>query len=74
MSRYSLLYFYGRDGYIMIGAELLTCSQVQAAFGIGKSTIYRWMDTNQFPRPVKLGPNRVAWKKNDLTSWFEKRS
>ncbi len=32
------------------------------------STIYRWMP-DLFPQNVKLGPNKVAWREEDIAEW-----
>ena len=46
-----------------------------AAFTGGKSrpTIYKWIHAGKFPRPVRLGPNTVAWRESDLVAWQEGR-
>jgi len=35
------------------------------------STIYRWMDLKIFPKPVKLGPNKVGWRTNTVLDWAQ---
>ncbi|MFV1976709.1 MAG: helix-turn-helix transcriptional regulator [Candidatus Scalindua sp.] len=41
----------------------------------GKSprTIYRWIELNLFPKPVKIGPNSVAWPESVIKEWGEER-
>jgi len=34
-------------------------------------TIWRWMRDGAFPRPVILGPNRVAWRESEVREWLE---
>lgn len=41
--------------------------------GLGRSTIYRLIADQRFPRPVKLGPRAVAWRRADLDRWSEAR-
>ncbi|MEX0686787.1 MAG: AlpA family phage regulatory protein [Balneolales bacterium] len=41
---------------------------------IPSSTLYRWMDEGKFPRPIKIGPRRVAFKMKDVESWLEEKS
>lgn len=36
-----------------------------------KPTIYRWAREGIFPKPVRLGPNSVAWRADDLRQWAE---
>lgn len=30
-------------------------------YGLSRSAIYRMMEKDQFPAPVKIGPRAVAW-------------
>ncbi|MDB9945046.1 AlpA family phage regulatory protein [Ascidiaceihabitans sp.] len=50
--------------------ELMTIHEVVVASKISKPTIYRLMKSGSFPRPVKLSPNRVAWRKIEILAWL----
>jgi len=52
---------------------LLRRPQVEARTGISRSTIYLWMENDDFPRPVKLGTRLVAWRESDITAWLDSR-
>jgi prophage regulatory protein len=41
--------------------------------GLSRSTVYRLIADNQFPRPVQLGPRAVAWRRVDVDAWSEAR-
>lgn len=41
--------------------------------GLGRSTIYRMIAKQQFPRPVRVGDRAVAWRQVDLDTWSETR-
>ena len=41
--------------------------------GLGRSTIYRMVADNRFPRPVRIGQRAIAWRQSDLESWSEAR-
>lgn len=43
------------------------------AGGVGLSTVYLWMAKGEFPKPVKIGANRVAWRLSDLEAWRDSR-
>ena len=45
--------------------ELLTISDVRQRLNCATSTIYRWMEKDEFPRPLKLG-GLVRWRNEDL--------
>jgi len=51
----------------------LRLPDVIAVTGMSKATIYRRINTSEFPRPYELGANSVAWKRSDVESWIESR-
>ncbi|KEO86035.1 hypothetical protein EH30_09300 [Erythrobacter sp. JL475] len=42
--------------------------------GLGRSTIYRWMDEGRSPKPVRLGARSVAWIEHEIDQWLISRS
>ena len=42
---------------------------------MSKTTIKRWVsdNDNDFPKPVKLSPRRIGWRKKDVVAWLEQR-
>ncbi|MEX0319032.1 MAG: helix-turn-helix transcriptional regulator [Ruegeria sp.] len=46
---------------------------VEDLTGLSGRQIYRLMDQGDFPRPVKMSQNIVAWKEGDLKSFLESR-
>lgn len=53
--------------------ELISIHDVERRCGISKPTIYRLMKIGDFPRPLKLSPNRVAWRSVDIAAWIDAR-
>ena len=55
---------------------LLTAAQVCELLRISKSCLYDWQNPespryrSDFPRPVRLGPNMVRWRKTDIEAWI----
>jgi len=41
--------------------------------GLARSTIYKRVAQNEFPKQISLGGNAVGWLKNDIDSWIESR-
>jgi prophage regulatory protein len=39
-----------------------------------KASIYRLIALGLFPKPVKLGPARVAWRESDVVAWLDSRA
>lgn len=38
---------------------------------LSKSVLRRLMLRDEFPRPVKLAPNRVAWVRSEVMAWVD---
>jgi prophage regulatory protein len=54
-------------------AVLLRLPAVMHVTGLSRSTLYRLIADEQFPRPVRLGPHAVAWRRSDVEAWSEAR-
>jgi prophage regulatory protein len=52
---------------------LLTMRDVIKMTSVSKSSIKRWINDKDFPRPIKLSPRRIAWHKKDVVAWIEQR-
>ena len=52
---------------------LLLTSEVMELAGVSRSGIYRRMTAGTFPRPMKLGVQRVAWRRSDVQRWMAER-
>ncbi|MCV9906655.1 YdaS family helix-turn-helix protein [Brucella sp. HL-2] len=50
---------------------LLSIDEVCKAISIGKSTVYKWMDEQKFPRPLRLSPTCVRWREHDVANWLQ---
>jgi predicted DNA-binding transcriptional regulator AlpA len=37
---------------------------------ISPATLWRWVNKDAFPRPVKLSPRVTAWRFNEVRSWL----
>ena len=57
-----------------MGDRLLRRRQVEEITGMTRSSIYRLMDSGDFPRPVRVGPAAVRWKESEITCWLESRA
>lgn len=40
---------------------------------IGNTTLRRWVREGNFPKPIKLGANCVAWRRDEVDAWIESR-
>lgn len=53
--------------------RLLDWGQVQKITGMSRTTAWRMQKTGDFPEPVPISPNRVAWLESDLAAWTAER-
>lgn len=48
----------------------LLLKRVQERVPYSKTTIYRLINAGEFPKPIRLGANRVAWSEKSIDSWL----
>ena len=53
--------------------EFLRLKQVKSLIGLCRSSIYNKINEGTFPRPVKLGPQSVAWLQSEVQLWMNER-
>ena len=54
--------------------QLLKLTQVISVTGLSRATIYRMISQGEFPESVRISARRVAWKSDDLMSWFDDKA
>jgi prophage regulatory protein len=47
--------------------------EVLAKTGISTSTLYDLMARHEFPKPIRLGANSVAWVEREVDNWLATR-
>jgi prophage regulatory protein len=50
--------------------KLLRIKQVMEITGLGRSTIYQYINENKFPHQHKLGSRSVCWVDSDINDWM----
>ena len=53
--------------------RILRLPEVLARVGLRRSTVYQLMDTGEFPASVRLTPNAVGWRSDDIDDWVASR-
>lgn len=48
--------------------------ELLALLGLSTSTLYRLMADDEFPRPVRLTGNIVAWPESAISDWLDSRA
>ncbi len=57
----------------MRNCSIIDLRQVLEAVPYSRAHLYRLEKAGSFPKRVKLGPNRVGWVKEEVTSWLAAR-
>lgn len=52
----------------------LSDNQTGERYGVGRCTIWRWVNEVGFPAPVKLSPGCTRWRLSDLEAWEDKKA
>lgn len=52
-------------------SEFMLRAEVMQESTLSKTVIWRLMNRGEFPLPVKLSPNRVAWVRSEVEAWVE---
>jgi prophage regulatory protein len=63
-----------QDASSLLSARaLLRRQHVEALTGLARSTIYKLLQTGDFPAPVRLTAKSVAWRSEDVSAWIDAR-
>jgi prophage regulatory protein len=53
--------------------RLLTALQVSRLCLVSSQTIRRMVRAGTFPKPVKISPQRIAWREEEVQAWLVRR-
>ena len=51
--------------------RLLKLAEVVELTGIGRSQIYRKIDSGEFPAPVKIGQKSIRFRDDEVNAWID---
>jgi len=52
---------------------MIRMQEIVERIHVGRSTIYRWMERDQFPRPINLGDGVIAFYEDEVVEWQKNR-
>lgn len=52
---------------------MLSAAALCELLDISRVSLWAWRRDGRFPAPVRLGPNRIAWRKADVAEWLAAR-
>lgn len=53
--------------------KVIRLPQVLVLTGLSRSSIYKFMETNQFPKSISLGDRAVGWIEEDVYQWIDEK-
>ena len=53
--------------------QFLRRPAVEKLTGLPRSSIYKLMEAGEFPKPVKLSAQAVAWLESEVLDWMNQR-
>lgn len=57
----------------MMGDKLLKLPEVCELVGLKRPTIYKYIKTEGFPKPIKIGSRASRWSYAQIMEWIEKQ-
>ncbi|WP_302139948.1 helix-turn-helix transcriptional regulator [Halomonas alkalicola] len=52
--------------------KLIRIKDVMDRTGLGRSTVYKYMNLGLFPKSVNLTTRAVAWVESEVEAWIQK--
>ncbi len=56
------------------GEAFLDVADMQARYGVGRSTVWAWAARTDFPKPIRLSEKCTRWRLSDLVAWEARRA
>ena len=54
-------------------SQIIRLKQEKAMTGLSRTTIYRFMSINEFPKQIKLGPKSSGWLIDEVDEWIKRQ-
>ena len=54
-------------------SQIIRLKQVKAMTGLSRTTIYRFMSINEFPKQIKLGSKSSGWLIDEVDEWIKRQ-
>ena len=51
--------------------RIVRLPEVMRLTGLSKTTIHRRYRAGTFPRPLRLGPQSIGWRREEVLAWLE---
>ena len=55
-------------------SRIMRLPEVMNTTGLGRSSIYAYVQKNVFPKPFKIGEKAIGWKADEVAAYIERRA
>lgn len=52
-------------------AKIIRRNEVEALVGLARSTLYKRISEQTFPKPIPLAPRAVGWIESEVSAWLD---
>ncbi len=53
--------------------RLIREDKLRDSLGVSHATIWRWVRSGHFPKPIRIGQAAVAWLEDEVREWVESK-
>lgn len=53
--------------------RFIKLDEVMHCTGLGRSSIYKYMSSGEFPRSISLGDRALAWVESEVHDWMNEK-
>ncbi|MGQ3674291.1 helix-turn-helix transcriptional regulator [Xanthobacter sp. TB0139] len=50
--------------------NFVSLSEIKKLLSVSTATVYRWMEHEGLPRPIRFSPQTVRWKQSEINAWI----
>lgn len=54
--------------------NIIRLPDVKRRTGLSRSSIYSFIQSDKFPKPISLGERAVGWLESEISSWIAERA
>jgi len=54
--------------------SFITMNELRHHFGVSRTSAYRWMKTEKFPRPYQVAEGSLKFRKLEIIEWMKSRN
>ena len=53
---------------------IMRMTDVCSELGVSRASVYRLLESESFPKPLKLGKRAIGWERDHIQQWVKSRS